>query len=68
MALTSTAALNKDRTSAIGANMEHRHFALIARILRDMNAPEDMCEKWADELRHTNPRFDRARFLRACQS
>lgn len=63
MTLTTQAALNKDRNSAIGANMEHRHFALIARILRDMNAPKGMCEKWADELRHTNPRF-----LRACQS
>lgn len=69
MALTAQAALNKDRTNAHAhmGDLQHRHFAVIAGILRDMNAPTETCEQWADRLRHTNPRFDRARFLRACQ-
>ena len=36
-------------------------------ILRDLKAPREMCEDWADRLVYTNANFDRARFLRACQ-
>lgn len=69
MALKPDAALRKDLTTAITTSLgdlQHRHFATIAAILRDLNAPTETCEQWADRLRHTNPRFDRARFLRAC--
>ncbi len=65
MPLTKDSALRKDRTSAYSA-MEHRHFATIAAILRKQGADRETCQCWADELRHTNPRFDRARFLMAC--
>lgn len=77
MALTTEAALRKDRTSA-KSTMEHRHFATIADIIK-RNRPDDswlaeidqwssMAKMFADELRHTNPKFDRARFLKACNA
>lgn len=69
MPLTTDSALRKDRTTASNGSygeLQHRHFATIAAILRDTGADSDTCEAWADKLRYTNPRFDRARFLRAC--
>lgn len=69
MALSRETALRKDIRTANAGNlgpMEHRHFATIAAILRDLNADRETCQQWADRLRHTNPRFDRARFLLAC--
>lgn len=68
MPLTTTAALRKDRSHATAemGDLQHRHFSVIAGILRELNASPDYCEQWADRLRHTNPRFDRDRFLRAC--
>lgn len=71
MPLTRESALRKDRTTAGNGNygtLEHRHFATIAAILRDTGADSDTCEVWADRLQYTNPRFDRGRFLRACQA
>lgn len=63
--LTNESATRKDITAG-KAGMEHRHFATIATILRNIGADGATCERWADELAPTNPRFDRARFLRAC--
>lgn len=70
MALKIEAALRKDRTNT-NSTMEHRHFATVAAILADMPARwsqrrVDIINHFADALRHTNPKFDRARFLRAC--
>lgn len=75
MALETKAAHRKDLNAGIGP-MEHRHFATIATILREMpetmngrtviNLRDDMAEYFADRLRYSNPRFDRDRFLRAC--
>lgn len=67
MALTTESALRKDQTNA-GGRLEHRHFAVIAGIIADMPAQyrRDVAETFAAGLEHTNPRFDRARFLRAC--
>jgi len=62
--LTERAALNKDTTTG-KADMQHRHFATIATILRNMGADRETVERWADELVPTNPRFDRRRFIRA---
>ena len=65
--LTPESALRKDRTTT--AQLEHRHFAEIARIIRYMAnraAQEETALHFARELAGTNPRFDRARFLRAC--
>jgi len=69
MALKTKAAHRKDISTGI-ANMEHRHFATIATIIREMQpdvyGPEQVAEIFADRLCATNPNFDRARFLRAC--
>lgn len=67
MALTDESALRKDKTSGLG-DMQHRHFATIATILRETGASREYCETWADKLAPTNPRFDRRRFLRACEA
>lgn len=76
MALSAAAAARKDRTTE--TMMQHRHFATIAAIIRDMDTVnnqehgfidvrEDVAEHFADVLAKTNPRFDRARFLAACR-
>lgn len=68
MALTTDAALRKDRTSA-NSTMEHRHFATIADIIARYPAKSQrdyIAKFFASELSFTNPKFDRARFLRAC--
>ncbi len=64
--LTEESALRKDRTTG-KATMEHRHFATIAAILRNMQADRMTCEAWADELTPTNINFNRERFLLACR-
>ncbi len=75
--LSTAASLSKDRRSA-RCEMQHRHFACIADIIREMpkvhngehgfvDIREDVAEEFADALARTNPRFDRARFLAACR-
>lgn len=71
MALTTERALRKDKRTGY-TTMEHRHFATIAKILHDMDLlpPSDkdaVVSYFAQELECTNPRFDRARFLKACR-
>lgn len=63
--LSPEAATRKDRMAG-KSEMQHRHFATIATILRNMAATRAVCEHWADELAPTNARFDRKRFLTAC--
>lgn len=52
--------------------MSRKHFELIARVLRNLDGTvphadrKATAEAFADELRATNPNFDRARFLTAC--
>lgn len=62
-------AQRKDLTAGIG-DMQHRHFATIATIIREMKpdvyGPEEVAQEFAERLRATNPKFDRARFLLAC--
>lgn len=72
--LTTESALRKDHTNARGPSLEHRHFAVIAGIINRVrdhspsseNRADDMARVFASELAATNPRFDRARFLKAC--
>jgi len=64
--LNPQAALRKDLTSGKHVTFEHRHFAAIAAILREMGADAATINAWAYHLALTNPRFDRARFLKAC--
>lgn len=73
MPLKAEAALRKDRTNA-ASTLERRHFATIAAIIsratfHGFNREEQrrMADQFAHELQHTNPRFDRARFLAACK-
>lgn len=75
--LSTHAAASKDRrTEAV--KLEHRHFATIAGIIRQMDKVhngehgfidirEDVAEEFAAALARTNPRFDRERFLSACR-
>lgn len=67
--LTTESAARKDRTSGKSATLQHRHYACIASIIREL-APvqrrDVVALHFADQLRFTNPRFDRDRFLKAC--
>lgn len=45
--------------------MTRRDFQLIAGILRDTQAHPRQISRFADELAHTNPKFDRQRFIQA---
>lgn len=72
MPLTKDTAHRKDLNSGI-CEMQHRHFATVATIIREMKIPEtEFCirqmiaTEFADRLRASNPNFDRRRFLLAC--
>lgn len=68
MALSTTAAAAKDKRTGM-ADMQHRHFATIAAIIKDFGYPQErqrIAEEFARKLRHTNPKFNRDRFLAAC--
>jgi len=68
--LTKESAHRKDLTTGL-ADMQHRHFATVATIIREMPADvygtDQVAEIFADRLGHTNPNFDRRRFLLACK-
>lgn len=77
MPLKPEAALRKDKTNAKGEVLQHRHFAVIAGILSELDGDthgvnrsqhRDICEHFALRLAATNPRFDRKRFLVACDA
>ncbi len=71
--LTSQSATRKDKRTGI-ADMQHRHFTTIAAIIVDLERVTDLSADdrrevaitFAINLAKTNPKFDRARFLRAC--
>jgi len=51
--------------------MQKRHFDLIAATIANMSVPDPLyrhyvANHFANALQSTNPRFDRARFLKAC--
>jgi hypothetical protein len=52
--------------------MTRKHFVLITSVFREAYTAEDqlgvraVAYRMADALARTNPRFDRARFLKAC--
>ncbi|QDH50371.1 hypothetical protein [Caulobacter phage KcrB] len=67
--LSTKAAANKDRRTHT-ADFQHRHFATLARIIRD--APDSfdrnaLAVYFAAELSRTNSNFNTARFLDACK-
>ena len=61
-------ALNKDKRNAKSPVMEHRHFAVVAGIIAKIHPRlrSEIAWHFAGELKSTNPKFDEARFLRAC--
>lgn len=66
--------LRKDARSAEHPNVtfQHRHFAFLAGVIAENEhgflplTRAAIARAFADALATTNPRFDRARFLRAC--
>ena len=69
MALSTAAATRKDKTTG-KSEMQHRHFATVAAIIASLphgaKIQRQVAEHFADELATTNDRFDRRRFLQAC--
>ena len=43
--------------------MSKKDYILIASILKDQNATQQMIEAFANELANTNPAFNRSRFI-----
>lgn len=71
--LTTESALRKDKRTGklvYADGMQHRHFACIAAIIagiENVKERDKTAQRFADAFAGGNPRFDRARFLRACQ-
>jgi hypothetical protein len=74
MALTPESANRKDQNTGQNVVLQHRHFAFIASVIASMpdtNAAETDAKvramsAFADACALSNPRFDRARFVKAC--
>jgi hypothetical protein len=76
MPLKPAAALSKDKLGASHpAALQHRHFAVIAGILANLDRDSlgltqgqhlNICQDFASELSGTNPKFDERRFMVAC--
>jgi len=71
--LTTEAALRKDKAPTT-PDMQHRHFAYIAQIIRELPIEEltgdsdhrvDIAFHFARHLKHTNSNFNAERFMRA---
>jgi hypothetical protein len=64
------ATLNRKDLRTTTCAMQHRHFATIAAIIRELPSGDDtrggIAQHFAAHLRHTNPNFNRDRFLAAC--
>jgi len=65
----------RDLNTTKPVKLQHRHFALIADIIRNLphNVPVSLnyyrtsvAEHFANKLARTNPGFDRDRFIAAC--
>jgi hypothetical protein len=68
--MTPQAQLRKDKASANGVGtLQHRHLAAIAGIIVKISPGErgDIAHHFANEIAAGNPRFDRQRFLNACE-
>lgn len=52
--------------------LSRQHFNFIAETLKNLDIPKEIkvkvSKEFADELRFTNPNFDKTRFLEACLS
>lgn len=70
MALTDKAARRKDLRQPTQVSFQHRHYAEIARIIRELPQGDDLrvgiAQHFARELRGTNELFNKERFIAAC--
>jgi hypothetical protein len=75
MALSTQTAHGKDISTGGGSvDFQHRHFAKIAAILKSIDDRDELSEDhmamvvetFAKALATTNPKFDNARFVKAC--
>lgn len=70
MPMTNHSALAKDKRNAKADVMQHRHFAVVAGIIAelDVDYPQRciIADQFARKLADTNAKFNRARFLAAC--
>lgn len=69
MPLSENAARSKDQRVATPA-LQHRHFAFIASVIREIPTPSARAEAAAifvNHLKHSNAAFDRYRFMDACK-
>ena len=71
MPLKTESANRKDlNTAKHGVELQHRHFSFIAATIAEVSDSNRlrsfMAEHFANACAATNPRFDRARFLKAC--
>lgn len=72
--LTEATALRKDKAQRTNPKMQHRHYAFIAATIAAMpdHAPSLRAQKgsvaaaFCAACRGSNPKFDCARFMRAC--
>lgn len=68
--LSARAASNKDKRNADNtAVMQHRHYAVVAGIIADLDLDYPQRAIIADQFARklaANPNFDRARFIKAC--
>jgi hypothetical protein len=66
--LTKHSALAKDQRNAANPVMQHRHFAVVAGLVASLDPylVDEVAGHFADHLGKTNPKFNRARFIAAC--
>lgn len=80
MPLTIESATRKDRAvrRTTMPPMQHRHYASVAAIIRELDfgavssadaiiMRAEIAQQFSNAMAGTNPRFDRGRFLRACE-
>jgi len=69
MPLKPKTAMRKDRRSALDIDLQHRHFAFIAKVIATSGERNEDKRRWANHfavsLAGTNLKFDRARFFNA---
>lgn len=71
MTMTTKSATHKDANGGNALAFQHRHYAFVAKVINDafgngyQITDSDLITAFVNAFA-ANPRFDRARFLRAC--
>ena len=69
MSLSTQAAMQKDKSTGKSVELQHRHFAFIAAVIKDIadaGQRYEMAYHFALACRGSNKAFDHDRFMRAC--